>query len=215
MILRDIRVYQGGCDYTSKFSSPATLMPFIAQVKKVYSERMTCDVLSIDNQKLNNIPILVKCGLVDGEPYGEVDLPAIDDYVVVGFASNNQRYKVILGSFIPYLANEFMADSVNSANKTFTKKLLEKDKPLTYKRIFKNGTTIEVEEDGRIIVETPDGTHILYGGDDKILEIKDSFDNAFTMDTDGVIVVDKNGNDITMASGKVTINGNLEVANGP
>jgi hypothetical protein len=44
-----------------------------------------------------------------------------------------------------------------------------------------------------------------------VIDIHDQSDNIFTIDSDGVKIEDTNGNDITMASGKVTINGNLEV----
>jgi hypothetical protein len=119
---------------------------------------------------------------------------------------------------------------VNSESKQFTKKLLEADKPLEDRYIFKSGTTVQIEEDGGVIIEVPSGTYIhIDEANGKIL-IEDQHGNKTTLDTDGVIIEDgestpnkitmsssgividdANGNDIAMESGKVTINGNLEV----
>jgi len=207
----DVQVHQDTIQNARKNREHVETAPFVAQVVAVYSDRMTCDLKTVDGQFLLNVSILTNGGLVDGKPYGEVDLPAIDDYIFVMYASFGARHKVILGTVFPYLTNEFNADAVNSSNKTFTKKLLEKDMPLGYRRIFKSGASVQVEEDGRIIVETPDGTHVLFGGDDEILEVLDKHGNKMLFDSSGVVIDDTNGNNITMASGKVTINGNLEV----
>ena len=66
------------------------------------------------------------------------------------------------------------------------------------------------------------GDFIVYDGENKLLtigatkkiiiQVKDGSDSSsITFDSNGVILLDKNGNNITMSSGKVTVNGNLEV----
>jgi hypothetical protein len=175
---------------------------------------MTCDITTPDGQLIDNIPVMTKAGLVDGEHYGEMCLPAVDDYVVVIQASYGSRHKIIVGTFIPYLTNEFSTkDAVNSTNKNFTKRVLEADKPLEYRRVFKSGATVQVEEDGGVIIETPSGFYIHFDeANSKILFGDDQgTPNTITLDSNGLLLEDTNGNDITMVSGKVTVNGNLEV----
>ena len=208
----DIQVRQGALNFVKRTTMRGEAhAPFFAKVTQVYSDRMTCDIETLEGLEIKNVVILTKGGLVGDEPYGEVCLPAIDDYVVVAYASYGQRHKAVIGTILPYLVNEFTKDAVNSGSKQFTKKLFEEDKPLGYKRIFKSGTTVELEEDGGIIVETPSGTYIKISETDSEVIIEDQHGNIFTLDSSGVVVEDTNGNNITMESGKVTINGNLEV----
>lgn len=207
----DVQVRQDGLLQVERSSGALFTVPFLAQVIAVYSDRMTCDLTTLDGQTLSNIPVITKGGLVDGKPYGEVDFPAVDDYVFVMHAGYSSSNMVVVGTFFPYLSDGYTADVVNSAGKTFTKKLFEPGTPLGYRRVFKSGVSVQIEEDGRLIVETPDGTHILFGGKDKILEILDSHGNTVLADSSGMVLKDKNGNDVSMVSGKVTINGNMEV----
>jgi len=210
----DIQVRQSALNFVKKsVTGGEAHAPFIAKVIQVHSDRMTCDIKTLDGATLANIPILTKGGLVDGEVYGEVCLPAIDDYVIVGYASYGQRHKVILGTILPYLVNEFVKDAVNSGSKQFTKKLLEADKPLGYRRIFKSGTTVQIEEDGGVIIETPSGmyVHIDEANSKIIISDAQGTPNVVTLDSNGVLIEDTKGNDITMTTGKVTINGNLEI----
>lgn len=194
---RDIQVRQGALNFPKRTTMDPLFQlghPFIAKVVNVYSERMTCDLDTSDGQRLSNVPVVTKGGLVNGEHYGEMDLPAVGDYVIVMFASYGVRHKVIIGTILPYLATEFSKDAIGSGTKQFTKTVLEADKPLEYRRVLKSGTSIQVEEDGTVTVETPSGSHIRIG--ESTPEIK---------------IVDSNGNDITMEPSGVTINGNLEV----
>ncbi len=112
----DIQVRQGILNFVKR-SSESMGSPFMAKIIQVYSDRMTCDIESIDGIPMNNVPILTKGGLVDGEAYGEIDLPALNDYVIVGFSSHGRGHKVIIGAIFPYLVNEFMKDAVNSGSK--------------------------------------------------------------------------------------------------
>lgn len=192
---KDIQVRQGALEFIKGSTTQGEIhTPFFAKVTAVYSDRMTCDIETLDGAPLSNISVVTKGGLVDGKVYGEICLPAIDDYVVVGFGSYGQRHKVILGTIIPYLANEFVGDAVNSVSKAFTKKLLEAGKPIDYRRIFKSGTSVQIEEDGSIIVETPDGSYIKIDATAGTFHIEDS-----------------NGNVIESSGTKITINGHLEV----
>lgn len=211
---RDIQVRQGALNYPNRSTmDPLSQLghPFMAKVTAAYSDRMTCDLETFDKQRLPNVPVMTKGGLVDGEHYGEMDLPAVDDYVIVMFASYGTRHKVIVGTILPYLANEFLSDAVGSQNKQFTKTVLEADKPLEYRRILKSGTSVQVEEDGTITVETPTGRYIKVDEATPEIKIEDPDGNIITLDSSGVTIVDANGNDITMGASSVTINGNLEV----
>jgi hypothetical protein len=209
---RDIQVRQGAVDFTNRSGVPKT-MPFIAKVENVYSDRMTCDLITNDGQKILNVPVMTKSGLKDGKPYGEVDLPEIEDFVIVMYASYGTRHKVIIGTFIPYLAKEFKdAAPVNSDNKQFATTFMELDIPDEYRRIFKSGTSIQVGEDGTITVETPSGAYVLFDEANGEIKLEDPHGNIYLMDSSGVNLTDANGNELSMESGKVVINGNLEVS---
>lgn len=191
----DIQVTQSAINFIKRSTMTGEEhASFIAQIIQVYSDRMTCDILTVDGATIQNVPVITKGGLINGKVYGEVCLPAVDDYVIVGYGSYGQRHKIILGTILPYLVNEFIKDAVNSSSKQFTKKLFVADKPLEDRRIFKSGTTVEVQEDGTAIIETPSGAYI-------------KMDES----ADEIHIVDSNGNSFDMVSGKVTINGNLEV----
>ena len=101
--------------------------------------------------------------------------------------------------------------AVDSGSKSHTLKLLETGKENAYRKIFKSGATFEAAEDGSIIIETPSGALIYLDETNSKLVVEDQHSNKFTLDAAGVIIEDTNGNDITMETGKVTINGNLEV----
>lgn len=211
---RDIQVSQSAISFAQRTTMNLTdsvRAPFIARVLETHSDRMTCDIQTVDGQEIRNVPVVTRAGLVDGEHYGEMCLPAVDDHVIVIHASYGTRHKAIIGTIVPYLANEFGSDSVNSADKQFTKRMLSADKPLAYRRIFKSGTSIEVAEDGTITVETPSGRYVKIDEATPEIKIEDPDGNIVTIDGSGVSIVDANGNDITMGTTSVTINGNLEV----
>lgn len=222
----DVKVSQSVLNY-SKRTGPQYIA-YIAQVLFNHADRMTCDIITPDGQKVYNVPVQTIAGLIDGEPYGEFWLPEVDDFVIIRQASEGTRKAVIVGTFVPYLSNDFLADAVNSGDKQFTKKLLEEGTEKHYKRIFKSGSTVEVKEDGTIIVETPrgayiqmdedgpgmtvsdpDGNTIVINSDGMVLT--DANDNSVTMDSSGMKLEDANGNDVTMGSSSITMNGNLEV----
>ena len=138
------------------------LYPVLAKVQAVYSDRMTCDVMYEHQSLARNVPILTKCGLIDDEVYGELDLPEVEDTVIVMFIFGMQEYPIIVGTFYPYLNSKFQASQVpvNSGSKAFTKKILEEGKDNTYRKVFKSGATVEVDEDGHVIIEAPDGSYI-------------------------------------------------------
>jgi hypothetical protein len=191
----DIQVSQSAINFIKRSTMTGEEhSPFLAKVNQVYSDRMTCDIETLDGAAIANVPVITKGGLVNGEVYGEVCLPAVNDYVVIDYASYGQRHKVIRGTILPYLVNEFIKNAVNSSSKQFTKKLFVAGKPLEDRRIFKNGVTVEASEDGSVIVETPSGAYIRM--DETAGEVH---------------IVDSNGNSFDMVAGKVTINNNLEV----
>lgn len=202
----DVQVRQAAAQFPLRNPmKPGVFFPFIAQVEKVYSERMTCDVLTADGQRLPNIPVKCKAGTIDGSPYGEVDLPAEGDFVIVSQSSFGKQQRIIEGSYIPYLSEAFSKPPVKSANKQFDTVMLEEDKPIDYKRIFKSGTSISVVEDGTITIETPSGTYFRINETDGIWELKDSHGNAYTMNADGIVISDLNGNTYTLNASGIAV----------
>jgi len=187
---------QAGTETLEAYRKSDRAESYICEVMAVYSERNTCDIKSWCSGGLHkDVPILTKGGLVDGEVYGEINLPAIGDRVVIDFLGGKESLPIIVGFIFPYLNNKFAKGTpVDSSSKTYTKTFLEENKPKTYKRIFPSGTTVEVQEDGSLIIETPSGSFI---------KIDES--------SSGDISIEANSNTFSMESGKVVINGNWEV----
>ena len=170
---------------------------YFAEVEAVYSDRNTADIRVLTSgAKLKNVPVKTRGGLIDGEVYGELDLPDVGNIVNIQFLANRESMPFISGAILPYLYSKFQADQtpVDSSSKAFTLKLLEAGKEKHFRKIFKSGTTVEVEEDGTLIIETPSGTYI-------------KIDEA----SSGDVTIEANSNTFSMESGKVVINSNLEV----
>lgn len=158
----DIRVRQAAVNFTRRDPARTELHEsFIARVIKCHSDRMTCDIEAPDGAIFHNTAILTKAGLVNGAPYGEIDLPVAGDYVLVTYGGRGRRQTVVIGTIVPYLNPSFMGAPVNSSGKSYTTEFLEADREGAYKRVFHSGATVEVAEDGTIVVETPNGMHIL------------------------------------------------------
>lgn len=209
-----IRTFQDATDKAGK--ETPDLFPFFATVKNTYSDRMTCDLMvESTGEVFKNVPLMTQAGLDStNKVYGEIDLPQVGAIVVVDFVGPYVRQKVIVGTIIPYLFSHFQGSQtpVNSSSKAYTLKLLEKNKPNTYRKIFNSGTTMEVGEDGTLIIETPSGSLVLVDEGNKVVKVYDKMNgNTILMDNTGIKLTDKNSNNITMGSGKVTINGNLEI----
>lgn len=134
----------------------------IATVLRVHSDRMTCDLKTQNGASIHNVPVVTPFGLVEGEIYGSLDLPQVGQRVLVAFVEGREGLAFILPfTVLPYLHPEVTNGTpVSSGSKQFTKKLLEGNKSKTYKRIFPNGTTIEVQEDGTLIWEIPSGSFV-------------------------------------------------------
>ena len=138
----------------------------VGQVQKTYSDRMTCDITLLEGLQLYNVPILTRGGIIDEEKvYGEVDLPIEKDYVVIIFVGGRP---IMLGTVLPFL-NQLFSESgqtlagPDSPDKVYTLRLLEKNKPKTYKRVFPSGATLEFSGDGSVYLETIDlGKFILH-----------------------------------------------------
>ena len=156
----------------------------IGTIENVYTKSMTCDVVTSDGIINTNIPLLTDCGVIDDEIYGELKLPVKGTSVILGFIEGKESFPFILGTFVPY----------NSSSKQFTKKLLEDGlDSKVFRRIFKSGTTIEIQENGTTIIELPCGSYI-------------KLDNSGTF-----IIEDSKGNKIESSTSSITINNNLEV----
>lgn len=172
-----------------------TLFPFFGQVQTSYSDRMACDVVTWDGGILYNVPVLTKCGLnPSNQVWGEMELPQEGDYVLVFFVGPYITQPIILGTVFPFTNNYYQSNQtpVDSSNKQFTKQILQTNLPNTYRKVFKSGTTLEVQEDGSVIWETPSGSY---------LEIKES-DGSITVDAHG-----SNFNINTGSGGTVNLNG--------
>lgn len=160
----------------------------IAKVTAVYTDRMTVDVLSNDGLAVQNVRLLTRGGLENDEIWGEMEVPSVGTYVIVGFLEGSEEAPFVLGTVLPFLASLYQASQVaaNSANKQFTLKLLEEIDPKSYRRIFKSGTTVEVAADGTLIVETPSGTYAQIDEAGGVVTIEDQHGNVVTLDSDGV-----------------------------
>lgn len=187
---------QGNIELLESLKEKGDVYTGIGKIIAVYPEAMTCDIETQNGSLCSNVPLLSKCGLEDDEVWGELELPSVDSYVVIGFVENRSSFPFILGTFYPYSNSKYGSGQVpvNSSSKQFTKKLLEKIDPKVYRKIYKSGTTIEVQEDGTLILETPDGTYFQIDATSGLFKIEDS-----------------NGNIIESTSSSVKINGNLEV----
>jgi len=185
----------------------------IAKVLKSYAKTMTCDLLNASGAVNYNVPILTINGLEKSEVWGTLELPSVDSYVIVDFIGGRDSFPIIIGSIIPYGVNEYQSSQkpVNSDNKQFTKKLLEDVDPKTYRKIFKSGTSIEVQDDGTLIIETPDGSYFTLNATDKTFILEDKTGNKITTTANGMKIEDKNGNVFDMNSTGVKINSNFEV----
>jgi hypothetical protein len=207
--------YQGSAQSAERSQKLTKASSFIAKVLAVYSEKMACDIQTWNGSTKYMVPVLTKGGLnSDNEVYGVLELPEVGDMVIIDFLEGREGMPMIIGTVLPFY-NKYFQDNqtpINSGSKAFTLKLLEKDLPKTFRKIFRSGTTIEIQEDGSLIVETPSGTYIQLDEANGVIKVEDPDGNLFTINSDGVKIEDTNGNDITMGSGKVTINGNLEVA---
>jgi len=167
-----------------------TVASYMAQVTAVHGDRYTCDVKTVNGTETKNIPVLAKNGLINGEVFGEYDLPAVEDWVTVIHIGNTANQPAILNMTIyPYLMAEYGSAQVpvSSVLKTFTKKLLEEGTEGTYKRVFKSGASIEIQDDGTIVLETPSGS---------VIEMDE---------TTGINVTDKNGNSVQMDATGITL----------
>lgn len=203
---------QAGVDFNSAMHKTEDVRITLGFVQQVNPEEMTCDVTTGKNTikggqvtQVNGIlhkhvPIMTKCGLDDStskQVWGEFELPAIGSTVVLLFILGKESFPIILGTIYPYANSLFNSDQnpVSSTNKQFTKKLLENNLDAkTYRKIFKSGTSLEVESNGTIVIETPSGAYF---------EL-DETNNVFK-------IQDKNNNVIVSTSNSVKINGNLEI----
>lgn len=135
----------------------------LAEVETVYADRNAADVKVLrTGARMKNVPVQTKGGLIDGEVYGELDLPDVGNIVIIDFIEERESLPRIVGVVLPYLYSKFQADQtpVDSGSKAFTLKLLEAGKEKVYRKIFKSGSTLEVDEVGNIIFETPSGEWI-------------------------------------------------------
>lgn len=206
---------QAGTDKIDALMKSDRVETSLAEVLAVYSDRNTCDIKSLrTGGKHKDVPCLTKGGLIDDEVYGEIDLPAVGDRVILMFLESRETLPMIVGFIFPFLHSKYASGTpVKSSSKAHTTTFFEENKPKTYKKIFKSGTTIEVQEDGSLIIETPGGNYLHINETDGEIIIEDvTNSNKMTMDSSGLLLEDANGNDIAMAAGKVTINSNWEVS---
>lgn len=189
-----VTVFQNGIGHLEDMGGLGFARGGIATVLKAYSEKNTCDIRSWNGAQVNDVPVMTSSGVVNGEVYGTLDLPNEGDIVVVDLIGDLESQPVIVGTVIPFLHNTWQNGTpVNSSRKSFTKKLLERNKNNNFRRIFKSGVSVEVEEDGTVVVEKPDGTY-------------------FLLDSDGTFTItDANDNTIYSQNRSVFINDNLEV----
>lgn len=168
----------------------------VAEVIEVHTDRNTCDIQSWNGARQDNVPVLTKGGLLDGEVWGEIEMPTEGSFVTVDFVEGKDGFPYITGVILPYGYSKFQSNQVpvNSASKTYTQKLLEDGIIGYFRKIFQSGTTVEVQDDGTVIVELPDGSYVKFDATAGTFHLEDS-----------------NGNVIESSGTTVTINGNLEI----
>ncbi len=154
----------------------------IGKVVFIHMARMAVDVETNNAVIVKNVQILTKGGLIDNEVWGELETPSIGTRVVIGFIGGDAGFPFIMGYVFPYGYSKYQSNQtpVNSGSKVYTQKLLEDVDPKYYRRIFKSGTTLEVQADGTMIIETPSGS---------FLNIQES---------DGKIIIDASGDEIQL-----------------
>ena len=80
------------------------------------------------------------------------------------------------------------------------------------KKILPGGWSIAYDPElGKYTVSNGDFFVLDIDPDTEITTLVDFHENKFTLDTDGIVIEDKNSNTISMEFGKVLINGNLEI----
>lgn len=183
--------------FKDRESMGSQLKTGIAIVDAVYADRNTCDVTTWNNARCYNVPLLAQAYLVDDKIYGEFEMPVKGSPVLIAFIDGLESKPYIIGTIVPFLYPKYKSGQVpvNSTSKAYTKKLFEAGKEKYYRKIFQGGTTIEVQDDGTVIVETPSGFYI---------KIDEGAVKSMTIE-------DVNGNKIEMTTTSVKINNNLEV----
>jgi hypothetical protein len=179
----------------------------IATVKKVYGDRATCDIELENNIPVTNVPVLLENGLINSEEYGTFDLPRVNSKVIVIFLGYTGDRPVILNkSFYPYLVKEYSKSQtpVNSGSKSSTKKILESGKEKNYRRVFKSGTTMEVQDDGTIIVETPSGKTLKVDESGNSISIKHQSGSEISVDNTQLSVKHSSGSEIIAGADGIT-----------
>jgi hypothetical protein len=195
------RASQSGIEFLQKLPHSDKVEVTLCVVNAVNPQEMTCDLVTSNGSIKQHVPILAKCGLDDAtasQIWGEFELPAVHSTVVVLFILGKESFPVIIGTLYPFATNLFQAGQtpVNSSSKQFTKSLLQKGLDAkTYRRIFKSGTSIEVQSNGTIVVETPSGGYF------ELNETNQTF-----------VVKDAQGNIIQSSGTSITLNGNLTVS---
>ena len=114
---------QAGIERLRKYRKGANIvLSNIALVKAVHADRATCDIQSWSGATKYNVSVRTKGGLINDEVYGELDLPAVGDRVIVSFLGNNESDPIIEGTILPYLHSKFQSSQtvVDSSSKQFT-----------------------------------------------------------------------------------------------
>jgi hypothetical protein len=182
-----------------------------AQIQAVYSEKMTCDVISPNGAVALNVPVRTEGGLVNNNAnvWGRMKLPSIGQWVTIEFMDGKSSFPIITGMLLAYSVDVLQGSQTppNSSHKQFTKKLLEASKSKTIKEITQSGTTLEIGEDGTTTIETPSGS--FFQIDEANAKLTIEFRVSGTMKAQ--IILKDGEMDINTASGKILLNGNLEV----
>jgi len=214
-----LKVFQSGVMHAeNKQKQPVDVATYNAKVVAVYTDRGTCDIQS-STELSRNVPISCKAykDSTTGHIWGEIEYPQKGDWVLVQPLDRFNRKKLIIDTIAPYLMREFNDGQIpiNSTNKSFTKKLLEAV-DIVFRKIFRSGTSLEIQADGSYILETPSGSlfRIDEAGKQITLLQKDGTKTCIvTLSDTGFQVQDSGGNSIVSdtTAKTITVNGNFEV----
>ena len=121
--------------------------------------------------------------------------PEVDDEVIVGFANEDPRFPIILGSL--YSSQKHASPYTPDAN-NYTKAIIT---PKQLKVIFD-------DEKKSITLSTPGGNTAVLSDDTKSISLTTNAGNKFVLDDQGssITLTDQNGNKVTMSSSGIDLN---------
>lgn len=182
------------------------LSPAWGMVVETYSTTNSADVSLSNGLLLRNVTVLSKswAGKNSNYPFGTQDLPPKDTEVLIVFPDNMIEEAVIVGSRF-----EILGEVGNSQEEEFLKSgqedLITMINEFGWKVVYNKSTgvfTLTNGEEANFKIEVDANGYII---------IQDADNNKIEYLSTGMKLTDSNSNIISMESGKVVINSNVEI----